>query len=296
MNTNPIIFYHNDLDGHCSGAIAKLTIPPAEMREINYGHDFPWDEVGGRDVYMLDYSLDAEDMIRLRDTCQLTWIDHHYNITKQVNDLCGANGQIEGLRSYDGWAACELSWRYFVNPTNDFQMPLAVRLAGIYDTQGFKQMMSTALGKQALHFQYGMRGLQTDPKNQSTVDNLWSALLLNSQRDQFARDIAANGRLVFEYQLQRNAKLMESYSFPAYLWGYKVLAANLPPGSGSVTFESVWDNKKYDIMCMFAWDGDYWRYSLYTDKPGIDVSEIARKFGGNGHAQAAGFRRVDLAF
>jgi nanoRNase/pAp phosphatase (c-di-AMP/oligoRNAs hydrolase) len=43
-------------------------------------------------------------------------------------------------------------------------------------------------------------------------------------------------------------------------------------------------------MMPFQFNGKLWTVSLYTTKEHIDVSQIAKKRGGGGHKQAAGFQ------
>ena len=47
--------------------------------------------------------------------------------------------------------------------------------------------------------------------------------------------------------------------------------------------------KTYDILVAFIYDGEKTTVSLYTEKPDVDVSAIAKEFGGGGHKGAAGF-------
>jgi len=73
-------FYHSaDLDGHCSGAIVKHFNPECEMFPINYGQTFPWEKIQEDEwIYMVDFSLQPfEDMVKLNQSCNLVWIDHH---------------------------------------------------------------------------------------------------------------------------------------------------------------------------------------------------------------------------
>ena len=73
-------FYHSaDLDGHCSGAIVKHKYPECELIGINYGDEFPWDDLDIDDpIYMVDFSLQPFDqMIKLGKHFNLIWIDHH---------------------------------------------------------------------------------------------------------------------------------------------------------------------------------------------------------------------------
>jgi nanoRNase/pAp phosphatase (c-di-AMP/oligoRNAs hydrolase) len=46
-------------------------------------------------------------------------------------------------------------------------------------------------------------------------------------------------------------------------------------------------------MMPFCFDGKQWTYSMYTLKD-INVSEIAKKYGGGGHKKAAGFQSDKL--
>ena len=51
-------------------------------------------------------------------------------------------------------------------------------------------------------------------------------------------------------------------------------------------FDSIHQDD-YDILIPFSFDGHQWHYSLYSQT--IDVSEIAKKYGGGGHKAASGF-------
>jgi len=106
------IFYHRpDLDGHCSGAIARYYYESVvkksfEMTAINYEDDFPWDKIQKDDtVVMVDFSLQpSEGMRKLAKSCKLIWIDHHKSSLADLGDL-----EADGLRDTQ-YAGCELTW------------------------------------------------------------------------------------------------------------------------------------------------------------------------------------------
>ena len=50
----------------------------------------------------------------------------------------------------------------------------------------------------------------------------------------------------------------------------------------------------YPICVVFAYDGEYYEYTLYSSDKNVDCSKIAEKFGGGGHKGAAGFRSKEL--
>jgi oligoribonuclease NrnB/cAMP/cGMP phosphodiesterase (DHH superfamily) len=83
-------FHGQDLDGWASGAIVKYKFPEAKMFPINYGDKFPWEEINSDDiVYMVDFSLSAEEMDRLNNHLQqnLIWIDHHIGAIREYEDM-----------------------------------------------------------------------------------------------------------------------------------------------------------------------------------------------------------------
>lgn len=52
----------------------------------------------------------------------------------------------------------------------------------------------------------------------------------------------------------------------------------------------------HDICCIYSFNGEKWKYSLYSNKENVDCSEIAAIFGGGGHKGAAGFTADILIF
>jgi oligoribonuclease NrnB/cAMP/cGMP phosphodiesterase (DHH superfamily) len=101
-----------------------------------------------------------------------------------------------------------------------------------------------------------------------------------------------------EYADLKNAQACEQNAFDVELDGLKCIALNTGHYS-SRSYKSVWNPETYDAMLAFAWKGELgqWRCSLYVDdKEGIDVSKTAVKFGGGGHAGAAGFQVDELPF
>jgi nanoRNase/pAp phosphatase (c-di-AMP/oligoRNAs hydrolase) len=62
--------------------------------------------------------------------------------------------------------------------------------------------------------------------------------------------------------------------------------------AGSDWFDSV-DSSEYDILLLFSTgNGRTWSYSIYSET--VDVSEIAKKYGGGGHKKASGFQSKKL--
>ncbi len=209
------------------------------------------------------------DMMELDRKTMLTWIDHHKTVMDAAN---AANFNPEGIREI-GKAACELTWEYLF-PHED--MPEAVYLLGKYD------IWDHADKPRVMPFQYGMKVLNTNPNNQK----LWGTLFAggrSNQNERLVDDIIRDGRLILEYTKQQDKSYAHGYSFDTEVCGKKALAINKGMANSHL-FEYVWDNKKYDLMISFCMkrleNGEFvWRCTMYSDKPDVDVGEIAKTFG-----------------
>ncbi len=273
-------FYHSaDLDGHCSGAIVKMAYPECELIGINYGDEFPWDTIDPSEtVFMVDFSLQPfSDMVKLASKCNLVWIDHHKTAIEEAHKVgFSSAGQLLEI----GTGACILVYRYLDFFFRPLSIPTFVKLLGEYDVWNHSDLRT-------LPFQYGMRLLDTMPDN----DALWRSLfdLETVQR------IVEDGGIVLKYMTQYNKKYAKSCAFETEIEGLKCLAINKMLANSQL-FDAIWDNKIFDAMVAFGWRNGHWAVSLYTDKKNVDVSLVAKRFGGGGHKQAAGFQCQSLPF
>jgi len=286
-----LCFYHGgDLDGKCSGAIVKYFNPECELIPFEHGREFPWDKTRNEVVYLVDMSLPLVDMIKLSEeyASELIWIDHHFTSIKEAKDK---DFNPDGKRE-EGLAACELTWYFEANKHKKFdslpkEMPTTVWLLGRYDVWDLK------IDKRVVPFQLAMKAKDMDPRHSM---NFWKYFF---ETNEYIPNMIKNGNAIHEYMSKENRDFMNSYSIDTNLDGLKVLAINRQRVN-SAFFESKWDNKKYDLMLGFCRlnhgrDGPLWKVSMYTDKPGINVGQLAKKYGdyyglgGGGHVQAAGF-------
>lgn len=272
-------FYHSaDLDGHCSGAIVKMKYPDCEMIGINYGDEFPWGSIGEDEkVFMVDFSLPIDDMVRLRQMCELHWIDHHETAIKAAREACLFPCGITKV----GEAGCELTWEYLYNTS----VPLTVTLLGRYDVWDHKD-------PRVLPFQHGMRAFgNTRPERQA----IWRPLFEEEDTKVFSDIALKKGRTILDYETGENEKQAKSYAFDMEWEGLHWVAANRLM-TNSKFFDSVFDPEKHDAMLLFGFRDGRWCFSLYGENPKQHLGELAQKFGGGGHAGAAGFDCDRLPF
>lgn len=280
-------FYHSaDIDGVCSAAIVYRKHPHCELIPYNYGQPFPWEDVQREQVFMVDVSLQPfSRMVRLNEECSLTWIDHHKTAIQDYRD---SGVTIEGLRR-EGIGACQLTWEYLYP---EVPCPTSVELLAQYDVWNHSN-------PETLPFQYGLRSLQA---SRDPFDPDWGPLLHYPNQGLVRTGISQDGAAILRYVEKDNAGKAKATSFTfrlkteaPYLEGQapgfiQVLAANFGP-TNSKLFDSIWDPHEHHAMMSFYWVPriQAWRVSLYSDRPDVDVSTVAKSLGGGGHKGAAGF-------
>lgn len=297
------IYHSVDLDGYSSAAIVKHwhnsindypdNVGKGTIDFIGYNYGKPIPDLSEYDrVIMCDISFPKEEMFKLGSRLQnnFIWIDHHISAIKEYkNDKAfseigvsidcifnGLRAKILNDGNCEKIAACELTWLFFFpNKT----MPISIVLLGEYDSwrNGDKDEWDNCI----LPFQFGMRqicnSLETFPMQ--ILDN---ELNLTS--------IINNGKLILNYQKQQNIGLCR-LAFEKQVFGLRAICLNTS-GCNSQAFESVWDETKHDIMVSFYYNGKHDKYtvSLYSPKPEVDCSVLAKSMGGGGHKGAAGFQ------
>ena len=274
-----LCIYHNDTDGRASAAIVRRALgQEISLYEMKYGDSLPLEEVLVADhIIIVDFSLPPDDMKRLASYHQLTWIDHHKTA---IEELCGIADHLPGIRDINE-AACVLTWKYFYP---EEKIPLSVQLIGDRDIW---RWVHSDTGP----FNEGLFQKNTNPRH----DKLWEALLTNDRT--LINQLIENGTTLRKARLKTIQSSASRYGFAVLFEGYRTLAINFR-GSGDLG-EHIRNNGYQIGYCYIdnTLDGELCTFvTLYSKE--IDVAEIAHRFGGGGHAGAAGFhfKRSDSPF
>lgn len=317
MNKTIAVIYHRaDFDGiFCREIARKFFGDRAVYIGWDYGDEMEPLPATVEIIYMLDISIEG-----WMNDPRLVWIDHHATAIAKWNDTT------KGYR-IDGVAACRLAWQWFAihehnaqNSTNEaLQVPLpgkqeyvdrsvsepwAVRLAGEYDIWDRRD-------PDAELFQHGLRSRD--------LANDWPSLLSYDQKASIAEvealiDVGHRnilrpdgttpnatvvgllnaGRAVQYAKTQENSDIITAYGFEAKWEGLTFLCCNHARFNSHLFSAAI--EPQHDALMGFNWTGQEWRVSLYgvPGKPDVDLSAIAKRYGGGGHKQACGFRCVNL--
>ena len=266
------IYHIADHDGKGSAAIVKRKFPEIELMGLNHDMEIPYAEIEKHDkVVICDIALPVKYMFEMNKKIDLTWIDHHVSIIDEYEQrIKDGETEIKGIRKV-GTAAIILTWQYFY-PNK--RVPLGIKLLGLNDIFDLED-------RRVRPFEYAMQALGVNKPN----EKIWGQLI----RDEIEiNPMVERGRAILSYIHNRNYRLVRAEAFVSEYEGYKCICANIPQGY-SEFYDSLDNIEDYDVMVNFFMNKkNCWNLSFYTAKDNIDVSKIAAKFGGGGHAKAAG--------
>ena len=267
------IYHIADHDGKGSAAIVKSVYPEIELLGLNHDMEIPYDEILKHDkIVVCDISLPVDFMFKLSQEKDFVWIDHHISVIEQYEDKLQSEGlePIKGIRRV-GTAAMILTWEYFY-PNKE--LPLGIKLLGLNDIFDLRD-------KRVRAFEYAMQAIGVN----RPTDKVWKELIEDTMD---IDSMVEKGKAILSYIRNRNFRLVRAEAFVSQFEGYKCICANMPQGY-SEFYDSLDNIKDYDVMINFFMNKkNCWNLSFYTAKDNVDVSKIAEKFGGGGHAKAAG--------
>jgi oligoribonuclease NrnB/cAMP/cGMP phosphodiesterase (DHH superfamily) len=268
-----LCIYHNDADGCASAAVVRHAIgEDAIMHEISYGEPTPWKKIAKvKQVIIVDFSLPLQDMRRIASERMLTWIDHHKSAMEEVNDEAR---EWAGLRDLSE-AACVLTWKYFFPHK---PVPRALILIGDRDIWRQEEPDAGA-------FNEGLQQEQTQPNN----DQLWKPLLSDSLSA--VDSLISKGQPLLDSRLLAMRRFVSRYGFPVIFEGMRTLAVNR---RGDADLGQHIRDLGYDIGYCYLEGSQGGKIVTFVTlfSNNVDVSEIAKKYGGGGHEGAAGFSFV----
>ena len=267
-NDTVLCLYHNDPDGQCAAAIVRRKFgKDVDLEAMDYGVEIPWEKVRASSVvFIVDFSLPLVDMLRIQENARLIWIDHHKTALEALKSL-----DAPGLRALDR-AGCVLTWQTLYP---DLPVPRAVRYIGERDIWTFEH-------EETKPFCEGLYQMSGYPAN----DQLWDRLLVDE--DELVQQVIQEGVLLLRARKLAIRRQVHGYAYEVEFEGHRTLAINVR-GTGELGehIRTLGYEMGYAYVEMLQNGELTTSVTLYSDQ--IDVSEIAKRFGGGGHAGAAGF-------
>jgi oligoribonuclease NrnB/cAMP/cGMP phosphodiesterase (DHH superfamily) len=274
MSNKPIVLYHGGCDDGFGAAWAVWTQHPDwEFVPATYGATLPG--VAGRDVYMLDFSVKAEDLRAMAlDANFIAIIDHHASAVRELEAVVdGPDWPEEACNVVTALdmehSGAMLTWMWFYPGE-----PAPQLLRYIEDRDLWRKSLP-----QADEVTFALRSYPQDFE-------LWQRLMYFP-----IQELVEEGHHILRYFARKVGEQVERWrhaSTFADIGGHRVPCINSIATFTSELGEALAEG--YPFASVFWHTSRGVTYSLRARPPhGIDVSHVAEQYGGGGHPGAAGF-------
>lgn len=267
----PIVcFYHaNCTDGAAAAAVIHRKYPHAELIPMNHGEPIPV-PVQDKKVFVVDFSFPLEVFQKMKSEAkEILWYDHHKTAIPTKESL--------GWGVMDlGESGASLTWKmeYPKEP-----VPRIISYVKDKDIWEWKLPHSREISA-AIRDLDGIH----DPASET-----WKKLIEQLSEEKF-QNLVEIGRVVLRSQRMRIEEGAEK-GFEIDFHSFKTLALNWSFESSEMG-EYIYKDLAYEVALIFYYTGKIWNFSLRSSR--VDVSELAKKYGGGGHPGASGFRTSDI--
>jgi oligoribonuclease NrnB/cAMP/cGMP phosphodiesterase (DHH superfamily) len=260
----PLCIYH----GNCADGFGAAWV---FSRHADREHDFhagvyqtaPPD-VEGRDVYLVDFSYKRAVVEQICEKAtRVVLIDHHKTALEDLAPLIESK-RIEALVSLEKSGAT-LAWEWFHGHTEPPQL--------------LKHIEDRDLWRFALN---GTREIQANVFSYPYDFEVWDGLM-----ERPVEDLIAEGKAIERKHFKDVHELINVVTRRMNIGGHNVPIANLPYIHVSDAAHALCEGEPF-AGCY--WDTPKGRvFGLRSTDAGLDVSEIAKQYGGGGHRNASGF-------
>jgi oligoribonuclease NrnB/cAMP/cGMP phosphodiesterase (DHH superfamily) len=297
----PLCIYHSPC---ADGFTAAWVVNRAFEGEVDfhpgvYGQPAP--DVAGRDLILVDFSYKRpvlEAMLQSGDARQANSIlvlDHHKTAAEDLAGLAKPEGsEMPGCydptlwrRKWESWSewpvrsifdmersGAQLAWDFFFADNGEPHRPRLVDYVGDRDLWRFSLPQSREVNAFVFAHEYDFAQ--------------WDMLDTALQTDSDVEDFARAGAAIEKKHHKDVAELVRVCQRTMIIGGYAVPVANIP-----YTLTSDAGNLMAKGLPFAAcyWDTPGGRvFSLRSTDEGMDVSLIAKSYGGGGHRNASGFQ------
>lgn len=281
----PLVIYH----GNCADGFSAAW---CFWRKYHHGADYvagvyqqPPPDVTGRDVYLVDFSY-KRDVVEamLREARSVTLIDHHKTAIDDLQPLkeqmvvenggCISHAAEPNGDNF-GWfcdldrSGATLAWDYLFP---DEERPLLLGHIEDRDLWRFKLP--------------GTREIQAVVFSHEYTFEMWDELMSADQVGLLK--MTAAGAAIERKHHKDVAELVKVCQRRMLIGGHDVPVASLPY---TLVSDAAHTMAQGEPFAACYWDTAEGRiFGLRATDEGLDVSDIAKQYGGGGHAKAAGFK------
>ncbi len=266
MKEDILCFYHaNCTDGAAAAAVIHRKYPHAHLIPMNHGDPITVD-LKNKKIFVVDFSFPLEVFQKMESEAKkVFWYDHHKTAIPTQQAL--------GWGEMDlGESGASLTWKM---EYPDKEIPQIISYVKDKDIWEWKLPYSREISAAIRDYEDLL-----NPKSQ-----IWNDFIDHWSKEKFEK-LVVEGEFAMRSQKVR-IKEGARKGFELDFHSYKTLAVNWSSESSEMG-EYIYKDLNYEIALIFYYTGHIWNFSLRSNR--VDVSELAKKYGGGGHPGASGFR------
>ena len=291
------IFYHRDTDGWASAwcmfhyVVDVLQDDEPDLISVQYNEHFS-DEMlevcDGRRVIIVDFSFDGGMMETLAAySKELIWIDHHKTAEGFVEFFAQERWKKKVQTRFDlGKAGCVLCWEFLCETSEDESVRDYPHASMVMQYIQDRDIWVWRHEPMSRWFTNAIISMDNDIE-------IWDELC--GPKDTLMEDVLMKGEGIDEYKEVLTSMALRYAEFKEGVWyvNSPLLASEI----GNELIEREGHNMSKSFVCVWAYKPDAvdkegnpapYVHQLRCGKT-FDVGAVAKKFGGGGHPQAAGF-------
>lgn len=271
-----VIYHANCADGFgAAWAANKKFGNEAIYVPAQYGDKPPLDLIGlDAEVFILDFSYPLEEMIQIRDLASTTVVlDHHKTALPTLEELFRQEQQtLEGdiFVCEMKKSGCVLAWEFFFP---GIEPPTMLKYIQDRDLWKFEHHGSKQIHAYLMTLGWNFQEWTT------------AATLLGAGSD-LPHKI---GNILLQKDMDTVRFLVETNAHKMFIDGHEVWAVNSPTLQSEIG-NYLMMSKDTPFAAVYYDKGDVRIVSLRSTDDRMDVSVVAKNFGGGGHRNAAGYK------
>lgn len=277
---NALVIYHANCDDGFGAAwvfhhLAEKEFNIVEYYAAKYGEEPPWDKISDKDiVYILDFSYPSRQLMKLASICEHSVVLDHHKTAQEDLQKCIDSGEAEDLGMkiiFDmERSGAMLTW----DELTEKEAPILVEYIQDNDLWRFGFVNTKDY----------IKGLRSYPRDFDVWDNLNNlsinilieeGIIIDRYFNQCLSDSLKMGMMKISIAGIEGLMCNMNYIFASEA-GHTM--ANVSGTFGATYYKDINDEYIFSLRSV----GDF------------DVSAIAKKFGGGGHKNAAGFKIKSL--
>lgn len=264
------LYHAGCLDGFGAAWVVRKCHGAENVDFVAVRYNQPPPDVKDRRVYIVDFSYKLDVMRQiLNDAAHVVLIDHHVGAKEELEPLIQDPPFNLSIKYDMNFSGAVLTWKYLFRSK---EMPMLLEILQDHDLYKFKFDMFT---------KYVIAALVSYPYDFDVWDKFFLLPDLSS--------LVNEGQVLLRKINQDIERIVSETKRRMIIGGYDIAVANVPRIYRTEAGNYMYQDESEPFVATYCDTARGRVFSLRSRNEGFDVNQIAKLYGGSGHAHAAGF-------